>query len=63
MIDHAQWRKSSHSGAGNNCVEVAVTPSGTAIRDSKCSDGPQFDVPLTSWVTFLSTTTAGQIAR
>jgi hypothetical protein len=29
------WRKSTHSGAGNNCVELAVGPSTTSVRDSK----------------------------
>lgn len=30
------WRKSSYSGGGNQCVEVAVAPEGqVAVRDSK----------------------------
>ncbi|MGH3405042.1 MAG: DUF397 domain-containing protein [Streptosporangiaceae bacterium] len=29
------WRKSSRSNAGNNCVEIARTNAGIAIRDSK----------------------------
>ncbi|GAB2835519.1 hypothetical protein GCM10022221_38250 [Actinocorallia aurea] len=30
------WRKSSHSGSGDQCVEVAALPDGArAIRDSK----------------------------
>jgi len=29
------WRKSSHSNAGNDCVQVARIPAGVAIRDSK----------------------------
>ncbi|MFE1796192.1 DUF397 domain-containing protein [Streptomyces sp. NPDC059517] len=31
------WRKSSYSGEGdgNECVEVATTPTHTAVRDSK----------------------------
>lgn len=34
-LSHAQWRKSSFSGNTGNCVEVAVTKSGVAVRDSK----------------------------
>jgi hypothetical protein len=29
------WRKSSHSGGGNDCVEIAFTAELTGIRDSK----------------------------
>ncbi|KJS53230.1 hypothetical protein VM98_26665 [Streptomyces rubellomurinus subsp. indigoferus] len=40
----ADWFKSSYSGSGNNCVEVAdltATRFGVmAIRDSKDPDGP-----------------------
>ena len=28
-----QWRKSSHSGSGNNCVEVASMAAAVAVRD------------------------------
>ncbi|GAB2711430.1 DUF397 domain-containing protein [Kitasatospora kifunensis] len=39
----ADWFKSSHSGAGNNCVEVAnlsATHQAVAVRDSKDPNGP-----------------------
>ncbi|MFF4151115.1 DUF397 domain-containing protein [Streptomyces sp. NPDC001651] len=31
------WRRSSYSGEGdgNNCVEIATTPTRTVVRDSK----------------------------
>ncbi|MEU5524081.1 DUF397 domain-containing protein [Streptomyces sp. NPDC093250] len=31
------WRKSSYSGGGdgNNCVEIATSPTHAAVRDSK----------------------------
>lgn len=48
-MDELTWRKSSRSGSnGNQCVEVARTPSRTiATRDSKNPNGPtlQFDQP------------------
>ncbi|RPE40972.1 uncharacterized protein DUF397 [Streptomyces sp. Ag109_O5-1] len=33
------WRRSSHSGSGdgNNCVEVAHSPTRISVRDSKAS--------------------------
>lgn len=35
------WRKSSHSGSGDQCVEVAALPGGArAVRDSKNPDLP-----------------------
>ncbi|PRX07464.1 UNVERIFIED_ORG: uncharacterized protein DUF397 [Actinomadura viridilutea] len=36
----AVWRKSSYSGSGNACVEVARMRHGIAIRDSKDAFGP-----------------------
>ncbi|MFC6886180.1 MULTISPECIES: DUF397 domain-containing protein [Actinomadura] len=37
----ATWRKSSHSGSGDQCVEVASLSGGLrAVRDSKDPDGP-----------------------
>ena len=40
-LSRVTWRKSSYSsGGGNQCVEVAVTPDGVAIRDSKDPAGP-----------------------
>ncbi|MTD58062.1 DUF397 domain-containing protein [Amycolatopsis pithecellobii] len=37
----ANWRKSKHSGAMGNCVEVAKLASGDiAIRNSRFPDGP-----------------------
>lgn len=40
-IPGATWRKSRHSGAQGNCVEVAELPSGeVAVRNSKDPNGP-----------------------
>jgi len=39
-LAHAAWRKSSRSGGGNNCVEVAKIGDVCAIRDSKEPTGP-----------------------
>jgi uncharacterized protein DUF397 len=52
----ATWRKSSYSGSGNNCVEVA-TADGTpviAIRDSKNPEGGHLTFRAAAWAAFLS---------
>ncbi|MBU6534160.1 DUF397 domain-containing protein [Streptomyces mayonensis] len=48
------FRKSSHSGAESNCVEVAPTHgNGRAVRDSKRQDGPLLIVSREGWQAFL----------
>ncbi|WP_184697654.1 DUF397 domain-containing protein [Saccharothrix tamanrassetensis] len=52
------WRRSSHSGAGNNCVELAVGQAATAVRDSK-RPGPELtfaDRPFRAFLTALRQT-------
>jgi hypothetical protein len=41
-----QWRKSSHSGSGNDpaCVELAALSTGLGIRDSKDPGGGRLTV-------------------
>lgn len=34
-LTHARWRKSSHSGGANDCVEIAELDALVAVRDSK----------------------------
>ncbi|OZM71552.1 DUF397 domain-containing protein [Amycolatopsis antarctica] len=41
LLSDAQWRKSRHSGAAGNCVEVAPLAGGDiAVRNSRFPDGP-----------------------
>ncbi|MBW1603072.1 DUF397 domain-containing protein [Streptomyces sp. JJ66] len=47
------WRKSSYSGSGTNCVEVAAVPGGLAVRDSKNSAIPGFQAGRSAWVAFI----------
>lgn len=56
MIDltHARWNKSSHSGGGNDCVEVAQNLVGVvAVRDSKDPGGPALVFSTTAWRVFV----------
>ncbi|GAA4196662.1 hypothetical protein GCM10022252_44350 [Streptosporangium oxazolinicum] len=51
----ADWRKSSLSGTGNDCVEVATNlPGLVAVRDSKDPSGPVLTFTPKSWNNFLT---------
>lgn len=56
MVDLSQaiWVKSSRSGGGNNCVEVARNlPGVIAVRDSKDPHGPALVFTHSEWSAFL----------
>jgi len=57
-----EWRKSSYSGAQNNCLEVAPVREGTAVRDSKNPAGPVLRFPADSWRAFVGAVKSGRIA-
>ncbi|MFI0257591.1 DUF397 domain-containing protein [Streptomyces sp. NPDC017056] len=49
------WTKSSYSGSsGDNCVEVAASPTTIHIRDSKHPHGPALSVASDSWAAFVT---------
>ena len=51
----AAWRKSSHSGANGDCVEVArPAPGLIAVRDSKDPGGPRLALTPRQWTTFTT---------
>ena len=51
-----RWQKSTYSGDGSNCVEIATTPTTIHIRDSKNPTGPHLTLRATAWTDFLSHT-------
>jgi len=50
------WHKSTYSGGnGGNCVEVAHTPAGVLVRDTKQhSAGPVLDFTPAEWRAFIA---------
>ncbi|MGW0523025.1 DUF397 domain-containing protein [Crossiella sp. NPDC003009] len=51
------WFRSSYSGPGgpnktDDCVEVAFTPKGIFVRDSKTPHGGELRFPLQAWIAF-----------
>ncbi len=55
MSKSTVWRKSSHSGQQNNCVELAVRTDGTDIRDTKARAAGTLAFGLSAWNKFLTT--------
>lgn len=56
----AVWKKSSHSGAHGDCVEVR-TPGHfeVAVRDSKDPQGPVLTFTPRAWTAFVADVDAG----
>jgi Domain of unknown function (DUF397) len=48
------WRKSSYSGNGGNCVEVADAASVVMVRDTKDRDGGTLAFPAGAWEAFTA---------
>ncbi|OPG08837.1 DUF397 domain-containing protein [Streptomyces sp. GKU 895] len=49
------WRKSSYSGPddGNECVEIATTPTHVAVRDSKTPTRAMLTFPTPTFTLFM----------
>ncbi|MER7583900.1 DUF397 domain-containing protein [Kitasatospora sp. NPDC097691] len=55
------WRKSTHSGSGGQCVEVADGIPGTVpVRDSKDPSGPALLFPSPGWRAFVTAVRTGE---
>lgn len=59
------WRKSSLSSGGDNCVEVAFAEDGNiGVRDSKLGPAsPVLEFTPSEWDAFLGGTTRGEFDR
>ncbi|GHD51309.1 hypothetical protein GCM10010317_031780 [Streptomyces mirabilis] len=55
MTTTDRWRKSSYSGEGdgNECVEIANSPTHIAIRDSKTPARATLTFPTGAFATFI----------
>ncbi|GAB2722537.1 DUF397 domain-containing protein [Streptomyces bullii] len=56
MVTTDSWRKSSYSGEGdgNDCVEIANTPTRIAIRDSKAPARATLTFPVAAFAQFIA---------
>ncbi|MFJ6197271.1 DUF397 domain-containing protein [Micromonospora sp. NPDC092111] len=61
----AKWRKSTRSGNGGNCVEVATNllarQDAVFVRDSKDPQGGQIAVTARSWTAFTDALREGTL--
>jgi hypothetical protein len=49
------WRRSRRSGSEGNCVEVTSLPGGgSAVRDSKATEGPVLRFSPEEWCRFTA---------
>jgi Domain of unknown function (DUF397) len=55
----AQWRKSSRSTGGNQCVEVAAAGGVYAVRDSKNPAAGHLAFSAAAWAEFLTAVKSG----
>ncbi|MBZ3907428.1 DUF397 domain-containing protein [Streptomyces griseiscabiei] len=55
MSTDLTWFKSSYSSPqGDDCIEIATTPTTIHIRDSKDTTRPHFDLGPSAWAAFVS---------
>ncbi|MEU6644798.1 DUF397 domain-containing protein [Saccharomonospora sp. NPDC046836] len=55
------WRKSTYSGGGNDCVEVAFTSDGAVVRDSKHPAAGALRLPAAHWEALLAAARTGEL--
>ncbi|WP_199431842.1 DUF397 domain-containing protein [Qaidamihabitans albus] len=60
-LSRLEWRKSTYSGGGNDCVEVAFTGEGAAVRDSKNPAAGALRLPAAHWHALLAAARTGEL--
>lgn len=60
LHDGLRWRKAAASAANGNCVELAGTDGGVAIRDSKSPGGPVLSFTRAELAAFLAGAKRGE---
>jgi hypothetical protein len=60
-LSGARWRKSSRSGAQNDCVELVVARLGAAVRDSKNPEAGHVSFATTGWDVFMGVVKQGRL--
>ena len=59
-LSQARWRKSSLSGDGPSCVEVAFVGDTVAVRDTKNRDGGTLLFRHDEWTAFIGGVRQGE---
>jgi hypothetical protein len=62
-LARAQWRKSSYSTGGNQCVEVAAVDGAYAVRDSKNPAAGHLAFSAPDWMAFIAAVKRGSFDR
>lgn len=57
----ASWRKSTQSGSGNACVEIAAIQAALVVRDSKKPDDGVLVFAPASWKSFIAQVKEGHL--
>jgi len=60
-LSGARWRKSSLSGSGPSCVEMAFVGNDVAVRDTKDRDGGTLIFSRTEWNAFIGNIKNGKL--
>ncbi|MFE4514545.1 DUF397 domain-containing protein [Kitasatospora sp. NPDC056783] len=60
VTEDSEWRKSSYSGQGGNCLEAQTGLAAMAVRDSKDPSGPTLSFSADAWTAFVRGVKAGE---